>query len=316
MLVEGIYTNTDNKQNRNNPEHFGFEVSLLVIQYNASFSRIKKTLESILHQEKIHYEIIITDDGSKNNYADEIKELFNNYCFTDYKLVMNPINRGTVSNYNSGLAVVEGEYIKCISPGDCLYDNSTLKGWVDFIRSSGKEWSFSDAVYYDADTGNKVSSLAHPQIIEPFISGKEKDMRWNYLVLRDIALGAAMISSAKIQRVYCERIEKAGVVFAEDNMWRLMMFDGVVPAFYSKPTILYEFGHGISTGSDMIWRQRLAADWEKTDDIMKRVENPDGFQKKILKHMKAERNIFKKILTKGKIKQKLIQTLHPRMTEE
>ena len=44
-------------------------VSLKKKKYNSSWSQIRRTLISILNQEFKDIEIIVTDDGSKNNFS-------------------------------------------------------------------------------------------------------------------------------------------------------------------------------------------------------------------------------------------------------
>ena len=50
-------------------------------------------------------------------YSEIVKEYFENNEFNNYKLVFNPVNKGTVYNTYSGLLAAEGKYIKFISPG-------------------------------------------------------------------------------------------------------------------------------------------------------------------------------------------------------
>ena len=44
--------------------------TIIVITYNSDFSKIKKTLLSILEQQDVEFEVIIADDGSVNNNFD------------------------------------------------------------------------------------------------------------------------------------------------------------------------------------------------------------------------------------------------------
>ena len=291
--------------------------------YNSSFERIRKTLVSFLEQEDVRFEIIVTDDGSEENHREEIESLFAEYGFKDYKMVMNPINRGTVKNHNAGLAVAEGKYNKGLSPGDYFHDKHVIRDWIDFLEASGAEWAISDAIYYDKDTGIPVSVRAHPQDITPYllttvkkcidktdtvkIEQLKRQARWNYVVLDDIALGTVMLSTTELSKRYSARVEVKGIKYAEDNMWRVMMFDGVVASYYrERPTIYYEYGSGISTSGSTFWSKRLREDWLKANEIMRETEILDDFQKEMLK--KIGNRILEKLIFRVKAK------FMPRMT--
>lgn len=297
-----------------NGNKYRYEISILLLQYNSEFEKTKRTLKSIILQENIKLEIIIADDGSIHNHQERIVTLFTKYGFTDYKLVMNPTNNGTVKNYISGLEVCEGQYIKSISPGDYLCNNNTLRNWIDFLKLSKRKWSFGDAIYYDEKSGKPISVDAHPRVIKPYIHNNGLLMRWHYLVFRDIALGATMLSTSDIQRYYCRKILNSGVKYAEDNIWRLMMFDGIIPAYYNQNVIYYEYGGGVSTSNNPIWKDRLLDDIKKTDTLMIQSTNTDNFQRQIIKGISPQKTIIEKIMIKGKLKYYIYCKIFKRMT--
>ena len=289
------------------------EVSLMLVTYNSSFDRIKKTLISFLEQEAVSFEVIVTDDGSPDNHKKEIETLFSDYNFTNYKLVISAINRGIVLNYGAGLTIAEGKYIKDLGAGDYLYDKYTIRNWINFLETSGAEWSISDAIYYDSKTKKIISGFANPQNMNPYKKHRVLEARWNYVVLNDIALGAVMLCKTQLQKEYYSRIVTKGIKYAEDNMWRLMMFDGIVASYYEKPTVYYEYSCGISTSENNYWSERLHEDWIKTDAMMGETENLDNFQKEMLRNMKTK-NFWGKILTKGKLIHALKTKFMPRKT--
>ena len=292
-----------------------YEITVLLSVYNSDFPRIKRTIESILIQKDISVQIVVADDGSENNYQKKIEELFEKNNFCDYKLVLNKENQGTVKNYITGLNVADGEYLKGISPGDYLYDNQVLKDWVDFLKASGKKWSFSDAIYYDHETGLCISTAAYPDNIKVYSQGDSINQRWNYVVVHDRALGAAILSSTDIQKQYITKIAEKGIVYGEDNMWRLMMFDDIVGSFYEKPTIYYEYGCGVSTTKNQDWFLKIRRDDQLTRDIMLETNNPVSFQIKMMKSIDPGRSLMKKIITKGLLTYRIKRKMNPRKSK-
>lgn len=290
-----------------------YEVSVIVVTYNSNYNRIIKTLDSILKQIDCNFEIIIADDGSEEFLIEEIRRYFHNNGFSEYKIIQNTHNQGTVRNYLSGLVQAEGYYTKGISPGDLLINKKTLRNWLDFVVNNDCEWSFSDAVYYSSKEKELIRAIAHPQDITPYVEKDNLQSRWNYLAFNDIALGASILGKTKLQTDYCCRI-KDKVIYAEDNMWRLMVFDGIVGEYYPQDTIMYEYGSGISTINNEKWNKRLRKDWDATDSIMKSYKDTDRFQKEILRYCFENKTIIEKLLDIDKIKYLIKRKVKKRYT--
>lgn len=132
-----------------------YSVSVLVLTYNPDKEKLFLTLKSILLQKGIRFQIVLADDGSEINFFNCVKEYFDSINFTNYALVANPINRGTVMNAWSGIKLCEGKYVKFISPGDLLYGETVLADWISDTEGKGSDISFSDAVYYQMEQKDK-----------------------------------------------------------------------------------------------------------------------------------------------------------------
>lgn len=294
-----------------------FDISIIIVTYNADWNKLKETLDSIIKQESVSLEIIIADDGSIVNHNSELIEYFSEKSVSNYKMIMNDKNRGTVCNLISGVEVATGEFVKCISPGDALLRTDTLSKWIKFMDVNDLIWSFSDSIYYKNIDGKKeiLKCMAHPNDIKPYIMGKFNKCRWNYVVLDDIALGAAVICKTDIEYQYLKIIENK-VKYAEDNIWRLMMFDGVRCKYYQDNTMWYEYGEGVSTSNNSMWLKRLSNDWENTSQIILNtsVNEIDSFQKSIIKNIRLNQNKFFKIFIKGKVVAALKKKLISRKT--
>jgi glycosyltransferase involved in cell wall biosynthesis len=300
------------------------DVSIILLNYNSAFERIKFTLDSILGQINIAFEIIICDDGSKNNWFNEISTYMKQHNFTDYKLIGTDKNGGTVLNLGNGLTAASGRFVKCISPGDALISKTILSDWLQSTIKSGKAWSFCDVINYRRDSDGRISVIranAYPQNIHVYKTKNDKACRWNYAVLNDIAVGAAILCERKVLLYYYGLISKK-VVFAEDNMFRIMMFAGEVAHYYPENGIMYEFGDGVSTSGNEVWSKRLKADWEAADRIMiDEVRYCDSYQlkmRKVLVDQYDSDGIKKRIkhyFTKGRIAFLVMKKIFPRMTD-
>ena len=277
-------------------------VSVIVITYNQDLKKLLRTLDSIVIQEGIPFEVIICDDGSEKTYEKELESYFSLKGFASYRLVFHEKNEGTVSNYYSGLEMARGEYSKLISPGDYLSEKHTLERWVSFLKERNAVWSFSDAYYYDSRNGEThyFRALAMPQVIRPYLKRDQTVCAWNYVALGDLANGAAMIGKTSVQMQFCKRIREKGIRYCEDHIYRLMIYEGIVGAYFPEPAICYEYGSGVSTSGGQEWRRKMAADNDKLIQMMSDQKNQTDQQKKMVK-------AFAQCLHAGKVKKLFIR---------
>lgn len=269
-----IYRNRETKHKQN------IEVTVVVATYNPIWDKLRRTLCSVILQRNINIEIIVVDDGSENNFFDNIKALFYNYNFHKYTLMDSNSNKGTCINILRGIKAAKGKYLKCISPGDYLYKEETLKELYDYAEKNDISVCFGEAVYYSEEIGNfKVWKVLHsPRNISIYMNknpGKNA-LKLNYLVWNDFALGASFFARTDIIAKYLEKIV-GKVKYAEDNIFRLMILEGVRIYYFKKIIIWYEFGTGISTLQDRRWNQALKKDMIETNKIMKNNLNGHSF---------------------------------------
>lgn len=104
-------------------------VSILVPTYNRS-QLLKKTIDSILAQTYLNYEIIIVDNCSTDETEDTVNE-FDDIRIRYYK---NNCNIGAIHNHNRALRLAVGKYICTFSDDDIMLpDNLFLK--VEVLES-------------------------------------------------------------------------------------------------------------------------------------------------------------------------------------
>lgn len=254
-------------------------VSVVVLTYKPDKRKMFMTFRSILLQKNVDFQIVIADDGSDLNYAEEAKQFFDDNGFTDYTFILNPKNVGTVKNALSAMDSCKGQYIKLISPGDYLYGENTLAGWVSKIRKDNSVVCFSDTVHYHFNIEGKIeiiSTYASPNEYQKYLKGSE-EFRKAYLIKNDICCGASVLASTEKVREYLGYLD-GKVILAEDNMYRLMAYKNEPESWYSNNSVLYEFGTGVSTGGVNL---RVFNDWTETDNIMRTWLTGDDFDKSL-----------------------------------
>ncbi|MDO4219070.1 MAG: glycosyltransferase [Synergistaceae bacterium] len=294
-----------------------YKVSVLVLTYNASYFDLKNTVNSVLDQKGIDVELIISDDGSTqccsiNKITNYLKEI----GFKNYKILTSKINEGTVKNFYRGLSHVSNEYVKSISPGDMLYGKYSLRNWLNYIIEKKATWSFCKTIYYK-NNGNDIVPIvvkAQPQSTRIYSGKNFNKMRWQYFVLGDVPVGAAILFKKSSMLSYVEEILNK-VKYAEDFIFGMAMFDGLSFCFYKKYCVLYQFGTGISTSGNNIWLMLLEKDLNEMHTILKKRIKKEDFQKNMLDSavlVLESKNKFKKIFVRGYLLYKIKKLVFPR----
>ena len=96
-------------------------ISVCIPAYNNE-SFIRETIDCILHQTYQNWELIISDDCSKDHTVDIIKT----YTDPRIRLIERQKNSGLVGNWNSLVPELKGEYVKLLC-GDDLIDPTCLE---------------------------------------------------------------------------------------------------------------------------------------------------------------------------------------------
>lgn len=258
-------------------------VTVAVLTYNPDPGKLLATLRSVLLQEGIAFDIVIADDGSARKCFDAVKAFFAEEGFTGYQILENPENRGTVLNTLSAVEQSRGKFVKLISPGDLLAGKDILQRWVAGMQAHAAQLSFADAVYYvpTEDGPVAVANNAYPSRTGCYRSGNLQAQRYQYLICEDWFLGAATLCRQETLLAYLQEI--AGkVVYAEDNVYRLMAYDKIPVWYFPENAIVYETGFGVSTAGNDIWKQRLQKDRDACSALLlARCTGKDPLDKKL-----------------------------------
>lgn len=92
--------------------------SIIIPVFNAQ-NTIRRTLQSVLNQTFSSYEIIVVNDGSRDNSARILQE----FAHYPQVTVLNQINAGVSAARNSGLQQASGDYVLFLDADDWVDDN-------------------------------------------------------------------------------------------------------------------------------------------------------------------------------------------------
>ena len=147
------------ERNRLNP----VKVSVLMTVFNTDFFYTKRAIDSVLQQDFQDFELIIIDDGSKENNRESLMDYVEKY---EHKIsYIRHSNRGQSESINRGVLYSQGEYITIIDSDDeykpnhlstCLREINEM----DLICSNSETIVDSENDYYVSDK-NDLTKLIH-----------------------------------------------------------------------------------------------------------------------------------------------------------
>ncbi|OUP49749.1 glycosyltransferase [Lachnoclostridium sp. An181] len=127
------------------------KVSLIVPVYNAQ-EYLSETLECIVNQTLKEIEIILVDDGSKDNSG----KICDEYSKKDQRIrVFHQENHGMCASRNFGISIAEGEYI-AFADNDDLLDKDFLKDNYELaVKTNADLVKFGRKTIYINEKGEK-----------------------------------------------------------------------------------------------------------------------------------------------------------------
>lgn len=129
-------------------------ISVVVITYNSE-KTLKETLDSIYNQTYRDIELIITDDGSRDNTVEISKRWLNSHAtrFSNIQLIESE-NSGVTLNCNRGIFAASGDYIQIIAGDDILLPKALT------VKFSYAEKNNSTVVFCKTEPfGNSVEKV-------------------------------------------------------------------------------------------------------------------------------------------------------------
>ncbi len=141
-----------------------FNISIIIPVYNAE-KYLKRCLDSVLKAKIEETEIIIINDGSKDNSLKIIKEYANKYEFIRY---ISKKNEGLAATKNLGIMEAKGKYISFIDSDDTVNENF-FKDSLEFMQKN------YDIIIYDFNNITNEGSFITEAKSSLYINYTEKE---------------------------------------------------------------------------------------------------------------------------------------------
>ena len=199
-------------------------ISVIVPVYNASAS-IDRCIKSILSQSYCDFELVLVDDGSK----DDSGLICERYSKIDTRVIsLHKENGGVSSARNMGVEHAKGDWISFVDSDDWI-DPELLQSLV--WHSSGVDFVVSSYNHDNSITERVIKKACDKQEINSFLSSKLSLSPWAKLYKRDIIENAGLRFDTKIHfgedtvfvwnyTALCESISICGFsLYNYDGVW-------------------------------------------------------------------------------------------------
>jgi len=269
-------------------------ISVVVTTYNQPYTGIFHTLDSIVKQAFEGFEIIVADDCSKESPKEVLEEYFSNVGFSDYKIVINSSNVGTVRNILGVHGVADGEFIKVIGAGDMLYSSDTLRKIYEFSRSRKTNFAFGKIKAFSLEGADiTIQPFNAPLKTELYITPQNREA-----ILAQQLIGGDWIPGASLfyRRDYLEDYLSALAVdyqvrYCEDLVSPLVAFEDAID-YFDEYILWYEWGVGISNNGSVAARKKMYKDHSNFFSELSRRYRNNGIVTKAYRRFKVKRFVM------------------------
>lgn len=194
-------------------------VSIITPMYNAE-KFVCQTLDSVLAQTYQNWELLIVDDGSKDNSQAIVTE----YCQRDKRIkLIKQANAGSAAARNHALRQSQGQYI-CFLDADDIWDTIFLEAQLQFMHANHAALVYAS---YRRINENNV------EILKPFIVPPKVDYK-GLLKTCSISCLTALYDRNIIGEVYFNEMLKS---LRDDFVFWLSILKRIDYA-YGNPTVL------------------------------------------------------------------------------
>lgn len=224
------------------------KVSIIVLSYNSE-KTILTTLQSIEKQSFTDYEVIISDDCSKDKTVSLCLKWKNKNWKKNIKILEAKKNQGITKNINKAIKVAKGEWVKLIAADDILLKNC-IRDNVEFVeKSKNINICFSNAIIF----GSKVKRK------KIFIDKKfyllNSHEQYKKLLSNNLISAPTSFIKKNIFKKYGFYDERIRDI--EDwPMWLKITKQGEKLYFFDKTTVLYRKEESMSNSNILIINER------------------------------------------------------------
>lgn len=208
-------------------------VSIVMPAYNCE-KYVVEAINSILAQTYRNWELLVLDDGSKDNTLRIIEEFSQND--SRIKALPNGKNLGVSATRNIGIELASGEWIAFLDSDD-MWKPEKLEKQFEIVEKEAAEFLFTGSSYINEEG-------------EPYKGIFEVPEKITYKKLRN--QNVISCSSVLVKKKYFENIKMEKDEMHEDYaVWLRILKLGVIAFGVNEPLLIYRISRNSKSGNKM-----------------------------------------------------------------
>ncbi len=208
-------------------------VSIVMPAYNCE-KYVVEAINSILAQTYRNWELLVLDDGSKDNTLRIIEDFSQND--SRIKALPNGKNMGVSATRNRGIELASGEWIAFLDSDD-MWKPEKLEKQFEIVEKEAAEFLFTGSSYINEEG-------------EPYKGIFEVPEKITYKKLRN--QNVISCSSVLVKKKYFEHIKMEKDEMHEDYaVWLRILKTGVTAFGVNEPLLIYRISRNSKSGNKM-----------------------------------------------------------------
>ncbi|WP_346937783.1 glycosyltransferase family 2 protein [uncultured Clostridium sp.] len=205
-------------------------ISIIMPAYNCE-KYIEDAINSVIAQTYNSWEIIVIDDGSRDNTISIIEDLSNkDYRIRFYK---NEKNLGVSETRNKGISFAKGEWIAFLDSDD-MWEDSKLEKQILLSNKVGAEFVFTGSSFINESGANYKGILKVPEKVN------YKELRTHNII---------SCSSVLVKKKFFKDIRMEKDDMHEDYaVWLRVLRTGVCAYAINEPLLVYRISPNSKSG--------------------------------------------------------------------
>ena len=243
-------------------------LTIVILQYRPDAAALRRTLASLAMQDTRDFAVVLGDDGSAEDYFADSRAYLAAHGITAVQTAKLTPNGGTVKNAQNALRAASTHWVLMLSPGDFLYDETTLSWWLERLQNDAPRVAFGKQAYFAPGDDPHPVPGESPFDRTPYDPAHydAKTICRNMLLYDDGISGAGLVYERELLLAAMDKM--AGRVrLAEDFSLRMFAVQGVRITRYDRLTVWYEYGAGVST--DERARARMLGEWRAMLEVLR-----------------------------------------------
>ncbi len=162
----------------------------------------------------------------------------------------------------------QGEYVYATSPGDFLYDDSTLADFYQFANENNEDIVFGNALHYAPTTGELLTGVFLPHRPQLYAREQPLALKRTAFFFREYINGATYFRRREVA-IECAKAIAPYCKYTEDTPTTMYaLLSGYRPAYLNRAMVFYEDGAGISTSGEDKWSKIIVGEIQATKDFL------------------------------------------------